>query len=299
MAEESISDLRVDDFYFSALIDENQDEIIPVSDAKYAEELQLQEALMSSVMASQMANSSSNNASSSSTIEQEIPTPTPEPVGIEMEMGEPSQILCEICVERKESEEMFRNGSCCHSFCTGCISRHVATKIQDNIMMIACPGLNCKGVLEVESCRTIIPNEVLARWDEAISQSMIPASEEFYCPFKDCSAMLVNDSIDGGEVIRESECPICRRLFCAQCYVPWHAGVDCDDFQRLNEDERGRDDLMVRELAKEKNWMRCPRCKYYVEKTEGCLHITCRCKLEFCYGCGAEWTQHHGGCQRT
>ncbi|KAM7280166.1 hypothetical protein ACFE04_007300 [Oxalis oulophora] len=32
---------------------------------------------------------------------------------------------------------------------------------------------------------------------------------------------------EGRNVIKESECPYCRRLFCAQCKVPWHAGVQC------------------------------------------------------------------------
>lgn len=87
--------------------------------------------------------------------------------------------------------------------------------------------------------------------------------------------MLVYEN-DGETVISESECPFCHRLFCAQCYVPWHPGVNCEEYQRLNVDERGREDLMVRELAKEKKWSRCPHCKYYVERTEGCPHMTCR-----------------------
>jgi len=48
MAQESASDLMfVDDFYFSLLFDEeDEDEIFPVLDAKYAEGLQFQEGLM-------------------------------------------------------------------------------------------------------------------------------------------------------------------------------------------------------------------------------------------------------------
>jgi E3 ubiquitin-protein ligase RNF144 len=58
--------------------------------------------------------------------------------------------------------------------------------------------------------------------------------------------------------------------------VPWHSGIECEEFQRLNEDERGREDLMLRELAKDKKWSRCPQCKFYVERTEGCPHMICR-----------------------
>ncbi|KAK2976616.1 hypothetical protein RJ640_021418 [Escallonia rubra] len=211
------------------------------------------------------------------------------------EVGESSQIFCEICVERKESHEMFRVERCCHSFCSDCISKHITVKIQDSIEVVTCPGLDCKGVLEIDACKTMIPKDVIAQWDEALCRSLISASQKFYCPFKDCSAMLVDD--DDVEVIREAECPECHRLFCAQCHVPWHSGIECEEFQRLNVDERGREDLMVRELAREQNWMRCPHCKFYVEKTEGCLHMTCRCGLQFCYACGAKWSETHGGCQ--
>ncbi|KAK3029346.1 hypothetical protein RJ639_037869 [Escallonia herrerae] len=158
------------------------------------------------------------------------------------EVGESSQIFCEICVERKESHEMFRVERCCHSFCSDCISKHITVKIQDSIEVVTCPGLDCKGVLEINACKTMIPKDVIAQWDEALCRSLISASQKFYCPFKDCSAMLVDD--DDVEVIRESECPECHRLFCAQCHVPWHSGISCEEFQRLNVDERGREDLM-------------------------------------------------------
>ncbi|PNX78649.1 putative E3 ubiquitin-protein ligase RNF217-like protein, partial [Trifolium pratense] len=52
--------------------------------------------------------------------------------------------------------------------------------------------------------------------------------------------------------------------------------IGCEEYQKLNVDERGREDLLVRELANQKKWKRCPRCRFYVEKNEGCLHITCR-----------------------
>ncbi|GMQ09379.1 hypothetical protein CsSME_00052775 [Camellia sinensis var. sinensis] len=209
------------------------------------------------------------------------------------EVGESSHGFCEICVEKKEADEMFRIDTCSHSFCSDCISKHVTMKIQDHITVVSCPTWDCSGVLQLDDCRPRMSRDVIERWDEVLCESMIPASEKFYCPFKDCSFLLVNDN--GEEVIRECECPKCHRLFCAQCYVPWHSGIECEEFQRLNDDERGREDLMVRELAKSSSWMRCPHCKFYVEKTEGCLHMTCRCGFQFCYACGETWSQTHSG----
>ncbi|KAF5932634.1 hypothetical protein HYC85_028805 [Camellia sinensis] len=251
---------QVDDFYFSALSNENEDQMFPISDSKYAEELQFQEALMSSVIASK------SSVPPLMMIEEKAKAE---------EVGESSHGFCEICVEKKEADEMFRIDTCSHSFCSDCISKHVTMKIQDHITVVSCPTWDCSGVLQLDDCRPRMSRDVIERWDEVLCESMIPASEKFYCPFKDCSFMLVNDN--GEEVIRECECPKCHRLFCAQCYVPWHSGIECEEFQRLNEDERGREDLMVRELAKSSSWMRCPHCKFYVEKTEGCLHMTCRC----------------------
>ncbi|KAF8401158.1 hypothetical protein HHK36_014462 [Tetracentron sinense] len=255
--------LFVDDFYFSALSDD--EEIYPISDEKYAHGLMLQEALMSSVISSRMPDWSPK-------VEKLKPIR-------KKEAGESSQSFCEICMEGRPTEDMFRNMTCTHSFCTHCISKYVAVKIQENISFVKCPNLNCKlGVLEPDRCRSIIPEQVFDRWEKALCESLILGSQKFFCPFKDCSAILVDE---GGMVVRESECPDCRRLFCAQCKVAWHAGIECEEFQRLNEDERMKEDLMVMELAKKKKWRRCPKCKFYVEKRDGCVG--------FIFVMGADW----------
>ena len=48
------------------------------------------------------------------------------------------------------------------------------------------------------------------------------------CPFKNCLGYLLND---GFQTVIDAECPICHRLFCARCKVPWHAGETCQQFQ--------------------------------------------------------------------
>lgn len=287
MAQEpALLDMSCDDFYLSALFSEideaelGDNQIFPISDDKYAQGLQFQEAVVASMQPKTTHHSSSlsiaavNVASSSGVKVEEA-----EEV-FKAEFGESSLSFCEICVERKEIDQMFTIHSCSHVFCNECISKHVATRLQYNTPRISCPAVNCEGVIEFDSCKSVMPKGVWEKWDEMLCEALIHVSQKFYCPFKDCSAMLVRDS---DEVIRESECPMCWRLFCAQCYVPWHPGVECEELQRLNQDERGREDLMLRELAKEKNWNRCPRCKYYVEKTQGCIHMTCRLVSTFNY----------------
>ncbi|KAK1354995.1 RBR-type E3 ubiquitin transferase [Heracleum sosnowskyi] len=199
--------------------------------------------------------------------------------------------ICEICVEDKMLDESFSIKGCCHSYCKDCVCKYVDSRVQENVTRITCPVSGCKGVLELEDCRAVLSREVFDRWGDALCQALILGSAKFYCPFKDCSLVLIMDDDVSGIV--ESECPFCRRLFCAQCKVPWHSGVECVEFQKLHKDEREREDIMLMQLAKNQKWIRCPRCKFYVERSEGCLFIKCRCGYTFCYNCGAHLIDHY------
>lgn len=208
-------------------------------------------------------------------------------------VGEPSQKkfsslqICEICCESKEPGGMFRNELGClrHRVCTECISKYVKVKLESDVSgRIPCPGLDCKVVLSPEHCKGILPSRVVKKWEKKIIQALIPDAEKFYCPFKDCSAMLLNDNADGEMMMmRESECPHCRRLFCVRCRVPWHSGKACSEYQAMNDNEKQRDDEMLKKLAHENRWQRCPKCKFYVEKVDGCMHMTCRSAMVYSF----------------
>ncbi|KAF1864479.1 hypothetical protein Lal_00021902 [Lupinus albus] len=198
--------------------------------------------------------------------------------------------LCHICTETKTLNDAFRVHNCSHSYCTDCVVMYVESKLQENVVKIRCPEPECElGLLELYGCRGILPKEVFDRWGDALCESMILENEKFYCPFKDCSALMVND---GGELVKESECRNCRRRFCAQCRVSWHDGIDCDEFQKLNKDEREKEDILLMQLANNNKWRRCSKCRIFVEKVDGCMYIKCRCGHAFCYNCGAIPTEY-------
>ncbi|KAI9071307.1 hypothetical protein K1719_046736 [Acacia pycnantha] len=203
------------------------------------------------------------------------------------ETGESSSsvpFVCEICADTKTANESFNISGCSHAYCTGCVVRYVGSKLQENVVNIRCPVPGCGGLLEPEDCRGILPREVYDRWRVALCEAVILEEEKFYYPYKDYSALLIDD---GGErTITESECPNCRRLFCAQCKVSWHSGIECAEFQKLGKDEREKEDIMLMQLALSRKWRRCPRCRFYVEKSSGCLYMKCRCGTAFCYNCG-------------
>nr|XP_009783099.1 PREDICTED: protein ariadne-1-like [Nicotiana sylvestris] len=135
--------------------------------------------------------------------------------------------------------------------------------------------------------------DVIARWEEGLTESAIPIGEKLYCPYERCSKLLIYDH--GKKMLHECICPWCQKLFCAQCRVPWHSGRDCYKFQKEEKDRE--DDQKVKLLAENKKWINCPSCKSLVEKVDGCKHMTCRCKMEFCYKCGGTWSEKHWSCQ--
>lgn len=81
-------------------------------------------------------------------------------------------------------------------------------------------------MLEFEDCRLILPDDdhpVFSRWGDTLCESAIVGYKKLYYPYKNCSALLTDE--------READCqqskflcPLCNRLFCVRCKVPWRKG---------------------------------------------------------------------------
>lgn len=92
------------------------------------------------------------------------------------------------------------------------------------------------------------------------------------CPREECTGV-----IDKSREV--NECEKCRHRFCKECELPQHVGPCDANFQRNFRD-----------------WKRCPGCSMFIERTEGCNHMVCRCGNEFCYVCLAGWSDEHYEC---
>ncbi|KEH15585.1 E3 ubiquitin-protein ligase RNF144A-like protein, putative [Medicago truncatula] len=217
----------------------------------------------------------------------------PEEFTTKMLIGESSRSSCGICFDLKTDLDMFKRKSCNHLFCVDCISKYVDSQLNNNVVKVTCPTPNCSAKLLPRHLQHILPKEFIDRWELAKYESKIALEQKTYCAFKDCSVLLVNDN-DRGEVLTSCECPSCHRLFYAQCKVPWHAEMNCQEFQDLkhNTNEVDLDDKFLK-LAKRNKWQRCPNCSIYVKRRSGCEHMKCRCKCNFCYLCGKKWKHGH------
>ena len=72
-------------------------------------------------------------------------------------------------------------------------------------------------------------------------------------------------------------CTKCVQKFCKICLNPAHKKyAKCDN-------------AVIGILKRNFQFKRCTNCLFVVEKNEGCNHMTCACKYEFCYLCGGDW----------
>lgn len=191
-------------------------------------------------------------------------------------------VVCEICLDLKTESEIFRSVKhCYHSFCLDCIGYYVADKLGQNIIHIRCPDPGCTGLLEPQNCRTAVAERLLNQWEAALSND-----KNTNCPFRDCSAPLVVSGGDGDQLVAAAECPQCHRPFCRRCRVAWHGGCKCKSTNKRKRSTKGKNigrkhydkcmDRKFKSHVKKEKLKRCPGCKFYVEKRDGCEHIRCR-----------------------
>ena len=220
-----------------------------------------------------------------------------EPVSPKPESSRPTgkTFECGICFDEftknahlrpSSSRNILKPGSflaCNHGFCHECTTQYIVSKLSDN-KLPTCP--TCAREIHPAHIGQWMDRDIRTRfWSLKLGTS----GDIMYCPNKKCSeAILVDEDDpfipdpydsddDDYERGHPSYCPKCETAICFHCRTPWHHGFTCDEFQALPPDERSREDVETLRLARNQNWQRCPRCKAFVSKNDGCHHMTCRC----------------------
>jgi hypothetical protein len=101
-----------------------------------------------------------------------------------------------------------------------------------------------------------------------------------YCAQPTCSRFL--GAYDAKPSVYKCTAPGCSTTTCRYCKVrvddvgPHQCFMDHPDKEVVT-------------LGQQSGWTQCPGCEQMVELSTGCVHMTCLCKTQFCYSCGAKW----------
>ncbi|XP_057454283.1 E3 ubiquitin-protein ligase RSL1-like [Lotus japonicus] len=204
---------------------------------------------------------------------------------------------CVICLEDTDINQFFSVDGCQHRYCFSCVKQHVEVKLLQG-MVPKCPHEGCKNELLAESCRKFLPHKLIETMQQRKVEASIPVTEKIYCPYPRCSALMSKTEVleySKNVIGAQKQCIKCRGFFCFICKVPWHNGMTCHAYKKLNPNPPA-EDLKLKSLATRSLWRQCVKCNHMIELAEGCYHMTCRCGYEFCYQCGAGWKDKKATC---
>ena len=205
------------------------------------------------------------------------------------EENEISQI-CNVCYEDiNEEDKKFNALPCGHICCTQCWINYLKSLISEaKVEEIKCVEHKCKEIISEEFILKHIKNDkkLVEKYEKfKIRANILKDPNKRQCPEPDCDSFL--------EKKGKSKYVKCKKghEYCFECLRKPHGNSSCDEFMEKE----------FLNWKKGKRVKRCPRCKIYTEKNEGCNHMTCtNCKYQWCWLCEKEYKYGHydsGNCQ--
>ncbi|KAF8690376.1 hypothetical protein AX14_002967 [Amanita brunnescens Koide BX004] len=184
---------------------------------------------------------------------------------------------CPVCFDDPSSPVLL---GCKHAYCTECVSHFLVSASERKQFPLVCTGDNdnCGVPISIPVIqRFLSPQQFDQLLEAAVASYIEKQPERFrYCTTADCK-----------QVYRRGRgvhtCPSCFASICTACDKESHEGMTCDEREVLDnpaEQERRNEQWALSAGAK-----RCPACRVYVQKTEGCNHMECNCGAHFCWIC--------------
>eukprot|EP00731_Ephydatia_muelleri_P016968 Em0010g66a len=211
------------------------------------------------------------------------------------------------CPGRAATVSAVSNQSQC--FQQYCKDRLITRRFDHNISIgytIKCPA-GCPGseIREVHHFR-VLGQELYDRYQRFGTEEFVLQMGGVLCPQANCGMGLLPEDEE-----RRVDCPRdsggCGFVFCRECKDAYHSGpctrqapVVANSHQEIAMDQAALHRAQWEERETEgyiqHNTKFCPRCKAPVEKNGGCMHMTCRCRFEWCWICEIQW---NGECQSS
>ena len=198
---------------------------------------------------------------------------------------------CMVCFSNSKNLN-YISLSCNHLFCTNCWTEYLEYKAQD---IYSCTSATCM----LKNCNVCVPPSLFTKYlsehslklyNNSLVKNFTENNDDIkWCPSNTCGRFVKSKD----HVARDITCG-CKTVFCFKCRRDGHRPCTCmlmEIWDKKNNSE-GENVLWLQANTKQ-----CPSCNKYIEKNQGCNHMTCRknvggCGYEFCWICMGEWKPH-------
>ena len=194
-----------------------------------------------------------------------------------------NNVECEVCYDELNNKEIKNNSiPCGHFFCTHCWFNYLKTSIiEAKVENIKCMEHECKDIISEEFILRHLKdnNDLIEKYNKFKKRAeIINDKNKKQCPHPNCESFLQKS-----EKSKYVKCENGHK-YCFECLKPSHGDKSCD-YQI---------EKQFANWTKGKRVKRCPRCKMYTEKNEGCNHMTCvSCKYQWCWLCEGQYIYGH------
>ena len=185
------------------------------------------------------------------------------------------RVECVICADdiKSAGDNYKYHAPCDHYYCRDCLVNLVEACTRDESLF---PLLCCKQALPTKEVTPFLVSNIRVLFLNKSAEYGTPSLSRVYCPNPTCSTFLGSSDDPTPDIC----CPNCATAVCLTCKQRAHLGESCAENAMT---------LEVKALARSEHWQTCPGCNAIVELVQGCYHMTCRCRTEFCYVCAARW----------
>ncbi|KAF8880216.1 hypothetical protein CPB84DRAFT_1792699 [Gymnopilus junonius] len=201
----------------------------------------------------------------------------------------PGQIIekdiCPVCYDDASNPEQL---GCGHTYCSGCLKHFLSSAVDGKTFPLVCAGneATCNVPISIPLIQRFLPAQAFrALVESAFSVHLEQHGQEFkYCTTPDCK-QIYRRRTDQVTL----QCPSCFSTICSACDEEAHEDMTCEERRVLNSPEE--QERLNEQLATQSGYKKCPQCKIWIEKTEGCNHMTCKCGAHICWRCMGIFTE--------
>ncbi|KAH7185596.1 uncharacterized protein B0J16DRAFT_137108 [Fusarium flagelliforme] len=187
-------------------------------------------------------------------------------------------LTCVSCRADFKSSKSLHSISCGHTYCDNCLRSLIHTAMSDESCM---PPRCCAQPLPGSVIRDLLSRDAQQEFLKAIIQYSTPWQARIFCSNPSCGEFIPPRQKLDPKYPLDVTCRKCNTRVCLMCKHNAHpTGKDCPEDWELDQ---------VIKTGGKPGWKRCYRCRNLVPRETESLHMTCRCKAQFCYACGGLW----------